>query len=132
MCGTDGIPYQCGLYTDNTCGNGNTEHTNETTHGTVTPDISNAYKIVFSDPDNQWVKASWDDEDQEQVIRSYECIPSTSSAYGVFIKGGQGTTIGGVSGTGGSATTDGINVISETATVCAWELLPLYQVNSFG
>ncbi|KAF3146289.1 hypothetical protein TWF594_003606 [Orbilia oligospora] len=128
MCGADGVPYQCAIYTDNTCGNGNAEHTNETIHSTIIPDISNVYKIVFSDPDDQWVKASWDDDDQQQTIRSYHCIPSTASGYRAFTKDGANTTdttgttntmdtTGGGVDSGAIATTEIANGASETATV---------------
>ncbi|EGX46122.1 hypothetical protein AOL_s00110g286 [Orbilia oligospora ATCC 24927] len=136
MCGADGIPYQCAIYTDNTCGNGNIEHTNETIHSTIIPDISNVYKIVFSDPDDQWVKASWDGDDRQQTIRSYHCNSSTASEYRAFMKDGANTdttgttsttstmdTTGGGVDSGASATTEIANGASETATVSPIPLL---------
>ncbi|KAF3913529.1 hypothetical protein ABW20_dc0102188 [Dactylellina cionopaga] len=84
MCGASGAPYQCALYTDNTCGNGNINHATEAEHMSVSPNISNVYKIVFSDPTNVWIKVSWTEADQQQLIKSYECIPSTAEEFGAF------------------------------------------------
>lgn len=78
------MPYQCALYLDNTCGNGNFTHDGKTKHVNFTPDITQAYKVVFSDPDSEWVQASWDETDQEQMIGSYECLPSTEEEYADF------------------------------------------------
>ncbi|KAK6519131.1 hypothetical protein TWF281_003820 [Arthrobotrys megalospora] len=113
MCGATGLPYQCALYTDNTCGNGDTDHANETATDTIIPDISNVYKIVFSDPSNQWLKVSWDDEDQMQIIKSFHCIPSTSSASEVFSIDDNAN--GKASGKGSNAT-ETVDVVSETGT----------------
>ncbi|KAK6495061.1 hypothetical protein TWF481_003088 [Arthrobotrys musiformis] len=114
MCGSNGIPYQCALYTDNTCGNGDIEHTNETEHSTIIPDISNVYKIVFSDADDQWIKASWDDDDQQETIRSYHCIPSVSDYEPSTKTDASGTNESTTDE--GSATTEAVDTASETTT----------------
>ncbi|KAK6347429.1 hypothetical protein TWF718_005270 [Orbilia javanica] len=119
MCGADGIPYRCAVYTDNTCGNGNIEHTNETEHSAIIPDISNVYKIVFSDPDNQWVKASWDDDDQQEIIRSYHCIPSTSSNYEAFTETGTDATNSTGESSGSDSESSTTTEVADSATATA-------------
>ncbi|RVD89429.1 uncharacterized protein DFL_000437 [Arthrobotrys flagrans] len=65
-----------------------------------------------------WIKALWDDDDQQQLIKSYQCIPSTSDDYEAFTKSGTNTTstTSESANSGASATTEVVDVASETAT----------------
>ncbi|KAF3941877.1 hypothetical protein ABW19_dt0200866 [Dactylella cylindrospora] len=93
MCGAPGTPYQCAVYLDNTCGNGDIEHDGTGRHtnlSDINPDVRRAYRILFSDPNDEWVKVSWDEHDQTEVINSYHCIPSTAEEFSLFTGEGKG------------------------------------------
>ncbi|EPS41760.1 hypothetical protein H072_4259 [Dactylellina haptotyla CBS 200.50] len=84
ICGAQGEPYQCALYTDNSCGNGMMEHSTDDEHGVLSQNVSRVYKILFSDPNNSWVQSSWGTDGQSVVVKSFQCMPSTAEAYGAL------------------------------------------------
>ncbi|KAK6330369.1 hypothetical protein TWF696_003465 [Orbilia brochopaga] len=88
MCGTSRVPYQCELYIDNTCSNRVVDHVIKPQHANVTEVVTHAYRVLFSDPNNEWVTSSWGSNDEE-VVRLFHRVPTTTEEYVpyVFLRG---------------------------------------------